>query len=172
MVEELRRPSLKVKADDDTCDVFVHFLGAAPGSTNIVATLRRLCSDIAHYFQLDHVTVAQEYKNLVPQFEALLKEASEWSSQLVVVIDGVDLFEDSHQARTMQWLPDSLPNNVLLLVSVRSDSPCFKSLQRHAAFSENFVVGALQLLDKTDVARHMLSVRGKQLDESAFANQV
>ena len=172
VVHELRRPSVKVKAEDYSPDVFVHYLGAAPGSTNIVPTLRRLITEIAHYFQLDHIVAAQEYKNLVAQLETVLKEASEWSAQLVVVIDGVDQFEDTHQARTMQWLPEQLPSNVLLIVTVRNDSPCFKALQRHSAFRENFVVGSLQLLDKTDVARHMLSERGKQLDESAFGNQV
>ena len=99
---------LQTTALDD--DVFIHFMGAAEGSTNIVAVLRRLCTELIRHYMLDHV-VAQEYKNLVPQFEAIMKESAEsCGGRVVIAMDGVDQFEDSHQARTMQWIPELLPS--------------------------------------------------------------
>ena len=101
----------RLKASQSDNDVFVHFMGAAAGSTNIVALLRRLCTELIRQYALDHV-VAQEYKNLVPQFEAILKESAEscgGGGRVVIVLDGVDQLEDTHQARTMHWIPDELP---------------------------------------------------------------
>ena len=61
--------------------------------------------------------------------------------------------------------------NVLLLVSVKSDSDCYKALKSHV-LADDFTIGPLQLLDKSDIARNMLAQRNKSLNESAFGNQV
>ena len=61
--------------------------------------------------------------------------------------------------------------NVLLLVRVKSDSDCYKALKSHV-LADDFTIGPLQLLDKSDIARNMLAQRNKSLNESAFGNQV
>ena len=97
-----------------------HFIGSAVGSTNIVATLRRLNQEMCSRFSLDHV-VAEEYKNLVSQFEELLQEVGRsvgnvgGASPLVIMIDGLDLLEDVHQAQNLQWIPQNIPQVTITL---------------------------------------------------------
>ena len=44
------------------------------------------------------------------KFEEVLKEGGrQCSTPLTLFLDGVDLLEDAHQARTMDWLPHTLP---------------------------------------------------------------
>ena len=95
------------------CLQIMHFMGAAPGSTNIVSTLRRLVSEFSALLSLNHVA-AESYKNLVPQFADILKECGEavgsgGAGPLVVFIDGVDMLEDTHGARAMDWIPAVVP---------------------------------------------------------------
>ena len=42
-------------------NVITHFLGAAPGSTNVVALLRRLCHEMKRSFGLN-TSIPDEYK--------------------------------------------------------------------------------------------------------------
>ena len=76
-----------------------------------------------------------------------------------------DTFLSSHNSHSLDL------QNVLLLVSVKSDSDCYKALKSHV-LADDFTIGPLQLLDKSDIARNMLAQRNKSLNESAFGNQV
>jgi len=46
-------------------DVFVNFVGASPGSRNIVAVLRRFCFELTTRFQLPAVGFFDEYTYVV-----------------------------------------------------------------------------------------------------------
>lgn len=62
--------------------------------------------------------------------------------------------------------------NVYVVVSVRQDSDAHKFLLRRSAIMAKISVGPLELLDKAEVARKMLSTHSKQLEERPFHNQV
>ena len=46
---------------DSPANILVHICGAAPGSTNILATLRRLCYEIRRQFALK-TEIPEDYK--------------------------------------------------------------------------------------------------------------
>ena len=61
--------------------------------------------------------------------------------------------------------------NVIIVMSCQSDTRCHQRLC-HRDNTVHLKVGQLDRLEKSDVAREMLSVHRKQLDESPFNNQV
>ena len=64
-----------------------------------------------------------------------------------------------------------VPQNVILVLSCQSDTRCHQRLCHHDN-TVHLKVGQLDRLEKSDVAREMLAVHRKKLDESPFNNQV
>ena len=55
----------------------------------------------------------------MPKFSTMVKEvAAHTSSPLVVFIEGLDLLQEVHQGRNMDWLPNPIPD-VSLQVPVK-----------------------------------------------------
>ncbi|XP_064601394.1 LOW QUALITY PROTEIN: telomerase protein component 1-like [Liolophura sinensis] len=154
----------------DPDSVLEHVVGSAPGSTSLTPTLRRLCTELQHRFSLP-TDVPQEYKNLVPKFNDVLKECGKRSAGPVVVfIDGIDSMDDSHQPSNMEWLPQPIPQNVLFVLTCLEHGRCHRALEKHRVAEVN--VGSLDLLDKAKVVRSTLAMHRKSLEESAFNNQM
>lgn len=155
---------------DSPGNLLVHIVGAAPGSTNIMATLRRLCHEIKRQFGLTS-EVPEDYKNITQKFSEMLCEASKFSgSPIVVFMDGLDMMENTLLPSTMDWLPNPVPKNVIFVVSALEDGKFHKSLKRLGATEVS--VGPLDMWDKADVVRNNLAVHRKALDESPFNNQM
>ena len=151
-------------------NVFTHFVGSAPGSANIVATLRRFCYELIRRFSLSS-QIPEDYKNLMLKFSELLNEAAKCvSSPLVFFIDGLDLLDNVFQAQDVQWIPSIVPDKVLFVVSANEGGQCFNSLSSRSP--EVVTVGQLDSWDKVKVVRQTLVVNRKQLDESPFNNQM
>ncbi|XP_014669734.1 PREDICTED: telomerase protein component 1-like [Priapulus caudatus] len=168
---------LELYHGSDACkagsDVISHFLEAVPGSTGIHAMLTRLCHEltICDWRQFADSTVPVKYENLVAKFGKLIAEtAQQTSSPLVVFIDGLDLLDDTHQARNLHWLPDPLPENVVFVVSVNLDSDLHIVLKERRA--HEVIVEHLDIWDRAKLVRQTLASHGKTLDESAFSNQM
>ena len=54
-------------------------------------------------------------RNLIDKFSETLTECGRLlDTPIALFIDGVDLFDDTHQARTMQWIPEVIPKVLLL----------------------------------------------------------
>ncbi|KAK7488729.1 hypothetical protein BaRGS_00020026 [Batillaria attramentaria] len=153
-------------------NVFVHIVGAAPGSTCLAATLRRLCLEIKRNFGLT-THIPDDFNNLAVTFGTILKEAGDLcspSSPLVVFVDGLYLMETAHQPCNLEWLPQPLPPNVVVMISAVEGDMCHKALVRLKA--DVVTVGALDMFEKAEVVRQTLAAHRKALDESAFNNQL
>ncbi|XP_064629950.1 telomerase protein component 1-like [Lineus longissimus] len=149
----------------------IHFVGASPTSAHVVPMLKRFCEQIKRRCGLD-VEIPNDYKNLVIKFDELLTEGVRClNSPILIALDGVDLLEDVHQARNMEWIPNPLPKNVLVVVTCLTDGDCHKALLRREGTGK-MEIPSLELLDKQHVVRSHLSKHRKTLDESPFNNQM
>ncbi|XP_021378535.1 telomerase protein component 1-like [Mizuhopecten yessoensis] len=160
--------------ESDMCDsalsVLTHVVGAAPGSTNILATLRRLAHEVKRRFGLVK-EVPEDFKNLSQVFGEMLEEAGTMcDSPLLVFIDGIDIMESAYQPDNLEWLPSPVPKNVTFVLTVLDAGKCHKSLQRHKG--KEVSVGGLDMWDKADVVRTTLATHRKALDEAPFNNQL
>ncbi|XP_033757244.1 LOW QUALITY PROTEIN: telomerase protein component 1-like [Pecten maximus] len=155
---------------DSAMSVLTHVVGAAPGSTNILATLRRLTHEVKRRFGLVK-EVPEDFKNLSQVFGEMLEEAASMcGSPLLVFIDGIDIMESAYQPDNLEWLPTPVPKNVTFVLTVLDGGKCHKSIQRHKG--QEVSVGGLDMWDKADVVRTTLATHRKTLDETPFNNQL
>lgn len=156
--------------------VIPHFIGAAPNSGNIAAILRRLCHEMKQRFSVK-LDVPSDYANLVLEWpEFLTASAANIGSntQMVILIDGLDLLENKHGALAMEWLPSEadIPSNVVVMLSCREGQAIHSVLTKRQPAPHQITIGALNIFDKAEMVRRSLSKHRKTLDESPFGNQM
>ena len=154
--------------------VLSHFIGAAPGSGNVSAILSRLCHEMKRRFSLT-LDVPADYPDLVMVWPTFLEESSSAVGKertLLVLIDGLDLLEDTHNGRAMDWLPPTIPKGVIILLSATEGGPCHNVLKRRKPVPAEVIVGSMDMSDKAQMVRQKLAKHRKMLDESAFNNQL
>ena len=153
--------------------VLTHFLGAAPSSTNISSILTRLCHETKRRFNLGR-DVPEEYPELVNTWTDFLEDgrSAAAGSKLLLFIDGLDLLEEKHNARGMDWLPGRLPAGVVVVVSTVEKGEISTNLKKRNPPPTSLTVGRMNEWDKADMVRENLSRHRKSLDESPFNNQM
>jgi hypothetical protein len=92
-----------------------HFVGATAASTNVQHVLRRLSRELVVGASLD-LEVPEEYGDLLVAFPRFLTLAAA-ARRVIIVLDAVDQLETARQATTLNWLPESLPDNARLILS-------------------------------------------------------
>ncbi|WAR22045.1 TEP1-like protein, partial [Mya arenaria] len=155
---------------DSGLTILNHFVGAAPGSTNILATLRRLCHELNARFSLQ-MEVPEDFKNTVVKFGEMLTEAGTYTgTPLVLFLDGFDNMDPAHLPHNLDWLMEKMPKNVVVVMTCQWEGKFHKSLRQHGA--RELVVEALDMWDKAEVVRSHLGAHRKTLNESPFNNQM
>jgi hypothetical protein len=100
--------------------IFPHFIGINLQSTRLDGTLKRLCRLLAIENQT-HEPIPHEIDQLILYFQrSLINLHSE--IRYVLVIDGINQLESNYNAHALHWLPQSLPDNVTVILSTPSDS--------------------------------------------------
>ena len=150
-----------------------HFLGAAPSSTNIASILTRLCHEMIRRFNLER-DIPSDYTELVKCWPEFLEDSGSTvgESQLVIFIDGLDLLEENHNARALDWLPTKTPNGVVMVLSAVERGQIATNLKKRSTPPTTLTVGKLSEWDKADMVREKLARYRKCLDESPFNNQM
>ena len=154
--------------------VLTHFLGAAPSSTNIASILTRLCHEMNHRFSLDR-DIPDDYTEIVKCWPEFLEDSGAStisSSPLLIFIDGLDLLEEQHNARALDWLPGKLPPGIVIVLSAVEKGQIAVNLQKRNPPPPTLMIGTLNEWDKGDMVRQKLARHRKSLDESPFNNQM
>lgn len=165
---------LELKGKEPNDFVLYHFIGAAPDSGNLENILRRLCYSMKKRFALS-LGIPEDIAELVLVWPEFLKETSEdltEKGKLLVIIDGLDLLEDSHGARALEWIPMNIPENITFFMSCREGQSAYSILQHRSSSPTVLTIGALDIFDKAEMIRRRLGKHKKRLDESAFNNQM
>ena len=156
--------------------VISHFIGAAPGSGNILQLLTRLCHEMKRRFGVNK-DVPDDYTDLARDWGDFLEDSvvnlGNQSAKIVILIDGIDLLEDKHNGRSLDWIPSSIPDGVVLLVSgVEGGTGVTNLRKRKNPPPVEVSIGALDMFDKAEMVRKKLQKHRKTLDESPFNNQM
>ena len=155
--------------------VITHFIGATPGSTDISNILSRICHEANRLFSLSE-QLPEDYLELVKEWPDFLGKALESTnsedSKVIVIIDGIDLLDDKHNSRSMDWLPETFPPGAVVVISAVEGGLCHPVLRRHEISSTEITVGVLDISDKAKIVRKKLAAHRKALDESPFNNQM
>ena len=155
--------------------VLSHFVGAAPGSSNVALLLTRLCHEMKRRFGVGK-TVPEDYTDLARDWPSFLEEAvtniGKGRFKIVVMIDGTDLLEDKHNGRSLDWVPASIPEGALILMSGVEGGTCVANLRKRKNPPTEVTIGPLDMFDKAEMVRRKLERHRKALDESPFNNQM
>ncbi|CAD5119855.1 DgyrCDS8439 [Dimorphilus gyrociliatus] len=150
--------------------VLVHSFGLFEGSESIPSCLYRICTELVRFFRIDLI-IPENYESLVETFGAILNEISNINcSPVAIVFDDFDKTDNKGHEKSLNWLPSSIPQNVLIIFTVLDFSPSAKCLQRLRPVT--FQVGNLDVFDKSVVVRKNLEKYGKSLNEKGFNNQI
>ncbi|XP_038596939.1 telomerase protein component 1 [Tachyglossus aculeatus] len=157
--------------------IFFHFAGARPDHRRLSVMLRRLH---AHLSRLLGRTVPPPsgYRALLWSVQMLLPEAAEAlppGQTLVLVIDGADRLEERSGRLSADWIPETLPQRVHVVLSLAAPDPedsalgvtLLRRLDAHAV-----ALGPLEPAARARLVREELSLYGKRLEESPFNNQM
>lgn len=160
----------KLKQVGGSYGVFLNFTGSSPGSGSLAATVRRLAQQVNSRFSLGQ-NLPEDFKNLILSLHNLLEEAANiCPSKLVFFLDGIDLMNTANQPASLDWLPSSLPENVIFVITALEGHQTHKSLKRIKA--HEITVPGLQIWDKSELVRTSLAKHRKSLNESGFGNQM
>jgi tetratricopeptide (TPR) repeat protein len=101
--------------------VIVHFIGAAPDSTDWMAMLRRLLGEFQRRFGIQ-IEIPDQVDALRMAFANALHMVAR-RGRVVLVLDALNQIEDRDGAPDLVWLPPVMPSNVRLIVSTLPARP-------------------------------------------------
>lgn len=142
-----------------------HFVGAGPSPTNLRLALRRLCGLLHEQFELEG-EIPDKTDDLVRLFHSLLKRGQE--TKLVLIVDGLDQFEEIDRPQELYWLPETVAANARLIVSCNEGSGRAKRVIQKASerrFKQLYLTG-LDDTERIRIIRQVPSISAKTLDET------
>ncbi|XP_059497803.1 telomerase protein component 1 [Stegostoma tigrinum] len=150
-----------------------HFTGATETATDAAGTLHRLCRLLTAQLKDRHEPLPQSYRGLVLEFHSLLENFAHRHPRghLILLVDGADCIQTRNNQRTSDWIPETVPHRVTLVLSVTEDSPLHQALATRKGLVPVHL-GPLEPLDRSEIVRRYLAIFGKKLEESAFNNQM
>lgn len=90
-----------------------HFVGASPGSSALLNLLRRMCEELKVKYSIEG-EIPVEANKLSKTFIDFLTKVT---SKTIILIDGLDQLNLSEQAHELSWLPNELPDKVMIIAS-------------------------------------------------------
>lgn len=140
--------------------VLPFFVGAAPGSTELLSVIRYLCEALRDACELDQ-QVSDDPSELVNQLRPFLEQAAR-KRPVILLLDALNQLDPHADSHALRWLPVRLPANLRLIVSTLPGQ-CLDQL-RFMLSPERFVnVPLLPKSDRESIVRYHLRARGKKL---------
>ena len=152
--------------------VITRYVGATPASSDVDNLLLTIASELREDDDsFDRLEISRAADTSRRIFEHLESESESYTS--VILIDALDQLEGSDHPNAISWIPDRLPNNVRLIVSVlerpgeMSGRACDRLLER---FSDDAIM-AIEPLGSQDweaLLNLWLADEDRQLTQQQF----
>ncbi|XP_068097214.1 telomerase protein component 1 isoform X3 [Hyperolius riggenbachi] len=165
LVKELRHAA--------SSSVIFHFTEAATRAKEAEMMLSSICKQLSQQLQKRSCNPTS-YRALLGEFQALLVLVSrslKRSDTLTLLIDGADVLCGHAGELTSDWIPQSLPQRVNLVLSVTEGSSLCCSLSKRKD-TVPITLGKLEPSERAELVRGKLALYGKKLEETAFNNQL
>lgn len=120
-------------ANPDDC-VIAHFIGASPLSAKVDNVLWRLCYELKEALELPDEIPTGSKERAVTLENFLFQSATKRTAthvqpkRVVIIIDALNQLEEQDKAHLLNWLPQSWPDNVSLVLSTLQGT-CLDSLR-------------------------------------------
>ena len=114
--------------------VLQRYIGGVPGTESLMSMLTTLTADITSLYGHSPPPRPESVKALVEAFEVALGYASA-ERPLVLYLDALDQLDQSDSAWMLEWLPETLPEHVRIVVSVRKGTSVEQPARRRGSHS-------------------------------------
>ena len=111
--------------------VVCRFIGATSSSADVRSLLDNVSRKIDRTYDVEIDDAGTTYEDLVKHFPTRLAAATP-DKPLVVILDALDQLSDANNARSLAWLPATVPENCRVLVST-TPGECKMALERKLA---------------------------------------
>ncbi len=142
--------------------VIPHFIGAAPGSTDLSTSIRFICEILRHECNIDD-EFSTDPNKLNAQMRLFLEMAGA-IRPIILLIDAVNQLEPANHSHELRWLPLNVPSGVKVIVSTLAGD-CLDQLQERVLDDYILDVPVLPEIDRKSLIQKQLANRGKKLTE-------
>lgn len=129
--------AVKVQSFLPHLKVFAHFVGAVPGSTDLVRLLRRLWSELA-----PDQSIPPSEEALIPGTHDVLTLAGKQGGA-ILFIDALNQLDADSELSQLSWLPSVLPPGIHCVVSVISGTKYDELIKNRSPSAVRIPVGPL-----------------------------
>nr|XP_054769175.1 telomerase protein component 1-like [Lytechinus pictus] len=141
-------------------NIFYHFVGAIPGSTNPEKMIKRL---------LRELKVCND-SNMPKDYESACQIASSTLSNpntkpTIIVIDALNQLDEDRTASTLRWLPSKLAPQVRCVFSMINETPPHRMLKERKNKPVELPVTPLDMESRREIVSEILGKFNKRLDE-------
>lgn len=105
---------------DDDASVVVRFVGATPATSDGRTLLEGLCRDLSRRYGRAELFEHTDFGELARELPRRLAYAS-YSQPAFVILDALDQLPADDPASDLSWLPDTVPSDARLIVSLVDD---------------------------------------------------
>lgn len=111
-----------------------------PQRPDVDHLLRSICLQICLACGLAPPTplTTSTHLELVRFFQSILEDVSQQGNTLLLILDTLDQLSDQHQAHKLRWLPNDIPPNIHLVVSMDTNSEVFANMRLKMDTLNNF----------------------------------
>jgi nephrocystin-3 len=145
------------------CQQFFHFVGAVPGSTDLVRLLRRMWNELDA--DTDIPTTEAELVRLMP---VVLENASRRGG-CCIFLDALNQLDTDSEQASLSWLPALLPPGVRVVISAIAGSQCDAALSSREMPPARVQVEPLDRAASQELVQNLLSKRHRDIDEDHLA---
>ena len=143
--------------------VIPHFIGAAPASASLSATLRALCETLRRDAPVDEA-VAEDPDKLRVQLRAFLEQAGA-RRPIILFVDALDQLDPAGRSNDLDWLPLSAPPGTRIIVSALAGD-CLEQLTRRVPADHIVTLPSLPADDRRALITAVLAQRRKRLTDT------
>ena len=156
--------TVTLSSSDSAPIVVVRFCGISPQSSSVRPLLRSVCQQMKVACNTE-VNIPDDFNGLSICFKEMLHMSSV-ETPIFLFIDSLDQLNDDDLGRSdLSWLPDTVSNNVKLVVSTLPDiGGCLNSLKQKVKIPDNFLpVEPLTQDDAENIMDSLMSLNKRKL---------
>lgn len=109
--------------------LFYHSCNASGESADLLQMTIRMLDWLEDTFGID-CEMDKQPQDIIYTLPAYLEKAAETADKIIIVIDGAELFVNPEGRVTFAWIPETLPENVKMILSARNDADVIKTGKR------------------------------------------
>ncbi|XP_030843348.1 telomerase protein component 1 [Strongylocentrotus purpuratus] len=161
----LRAAKGEIPSGQGPWNIFYHFVGAIPGSTNPEKMIKRLLRELK---VCNDSNMPKDYESACQIASSALSNPN--TKPTIIVIDALNQLDEDRTASTLRWLPSKLAPQVRCVFSMINETPPHRMLRERKIKPVELPVTPLDMESRREIVSEMLGQFNKRLDEEQMVS--